>query len=148
MACRELHLPLSGGGRRAQRAGWGSVASLRQKSFLLRDAPALGTCHLVLRELRCHEADLLKYAGHILDHIRIPEPENSDAPGRKPSIAALVALNLARKIVLSTIQLDRKTQPRAIEIKHIWSGGMSTPKLVAIDLPVAQSVPQTAFYIG
>jgi len=49
----------------------------------------------------------------------------------------LVAFNLAGKIVLAAVELNRQAQSRTVEIEHIWSDRVLAPEAMAVDLAVA-----------
>src|SRR5262245_40117572 len=141
------HLPLKGGGRGAQRAGWGSLAA--RFSFGIRGyAPALGTCRLAECKLGRNDGDFLEHAGRVFNDIRVPESKDSNVSRHQPRFALLVALKLAGQVVLSAVELDRETELRTIKIQHVWPGRMLTAELVAVDLPVAEAIPQTALHTG
>jgi hypothetical protein len=107
--------------------------------------PSTGRNYVLQRNFACHNGDFLEHSCHVFDDIGIPKTENNNAPSGKPSIAASVAADLRRKIMLTAIEFDRQTQLGAVKIEHEWSCWMLPPESMAIDLSIAQSVPEAAF---
>jgi len=99
-------------------------------------------------EFGCGQSNLLKHAGHVLKNIGIPKSKDGYVSCDEPSVALTIVLKVRSKIVLSAIELDRQAQSRAIEIEYVGSRGMLTAELVAIDLSIAQPIPQPTFHEG
>ncbi len=107
--------------------------------------PTLPVVVVLRSNLACHDGDLLKHARHVLNDVRVPKPKNNNASIRQPCVASPITAHVLCKGVLTTVELDRETQRRAVEIKHVWSGRVLSPKAMAVDLSTAQTIPKALF---
>lgn len=91
--------------------------------------------------------DCIQYAICLHEHFPIGKAQRPDAFVAKESSACRVAFAARVAVVLATIQLDGKSQLRAVKIQNIRRDGMLTPKLAVVHPSITQTSPHQSLRI-
>ena len=122
-----------------------SKMSLRATALHLSPRAGRGRIALAIRvrgSLRECSRDYFKNAGHITQHIVIPEPQNTVVVIDKP----FVANGISRVVgVLAAIQLDNETAFAADQINCIRADRLLPDELVTVEATRPESIPESGF---